>query len=124
MHGEQFRRSCIALISLGLITFGLQAPAVAGIVGTADAIGARLARLAEDLQVLAVTHSPQVAARAARHFLITKIAEVGGDGERAVTRVAVLPPEGRREEIARMLSGAEVTDAARAQAEQLLTGRG
>ena len=91
---------------------------------TADAIGSRLARLAEAVQVLAVTHSPQVAARAGRHFLITKIAEVGGEGERAVTRVALLPPEGRREEIARMLSGHKVTDEARAQAGRLLEGTG
>ncbi len=91
---------------------------------TADAIGVRLARLAGDLQVLAVTHSPQVAARAGRHFLISKIAEVGGDGERAVTRVSVLAADGRREEIARMLSGQTVTAEARAQAGRLIEGTG
>ncbi len=91
---------------------------------TADAIGVRLSRLADALQVLAVTHSPQVAARAGRHFLITKIAEVGGDGERAVTRVGLLPAEGRREEIARMLSGQTVTAEARAQAGRLIEGTG
>ncbi len=91
---------------------------------TADAIGARLAQLAGDLQVLAVTHSPQVAARADRHFLISKIAEVGAEGERAVTRVSLLPVEGRREEIARMLSGRQVTPEARAQAGRLIEGTG
>jgi len=90
----------------------------------ADAIGARLARLAEDLQVLAVTHSPQVAARAEKHFLISKIAEVGADGERAVTRVSGLAADARREEIARMLSGREVTAEARAQAGRLIEGTG
>jgi DNA repair protein RecN (Recombination protein N) len=88
----------------------------------ADAIGARLSRLARGLQVLAVTHSPQVAARAGKHFLISKMAEVGGD--RMVTRVQELSAPSRREEIARMLSGAKVTDEARAQAERLLAGTG
>lgn len=88
----------------------------------ADAIGARLARLAEGLQVLAVTHSPQVAARAASHMLISKMQEVGN--KRMVTRVQALSDKSRREEIARMLSGAQVTAAARAQAEELLQGRG
>ncbi len=84
----------------------------------ADAIGQRLARLAEKVQVLSVTHAPQVAARAARHFLIAKedAAELG----RVVTRVAVLENKARREEIARMLSGAEVSDEARAAAGRLL----
>ena len=88
----------------------------------ADAIGVRLARLAEGLQVLAVTHSPQVAARASRHMLISKMEEVGT--KRMVTRVQPLSDLSRREEIARMLSGAQVTDAARAQAEVLLQGKG
>ncbi|MBM3520537.1 MAG: DNA repair protein RecN [Alphaproteobacteria bacterium] len=88
----------------------------------ADAIGGRLARLADGLQVLAVTHSPQVAARASRHMLISKMEEVGT--KRMVTRVQPLSDLSRREEIARMLSGAQVTDAARAQAEALLQGRG
>jgi DNA repair protein RecN (Recombination protein N) len=91
----------------------------------ADAIGQRLARLSAGLQVLAVTHSPQVASRAASHFLITKIAaaaEGSDDGHpgRVVTRLDQLQGSGRREEIARMLSGAEITDEARAQAERLL----
>jgi DNA repair protein RecN (Recombination protein N) len=88
----------------------------------ADAVGSRLARLAKGLQVVAVTHSPQVAARAGQHFLISKMAEV--DGERMVTRINALSSQSRREEIARMLSGAKVTKEARAQAERLISGRG
>jgi DNA repair protein RecN (Recombination protein N) len=85
----------------------------------ADAIGMRLARMADGLQVLAVTHSPQVAARALQHMLISKMEEVGS--KRMVTRVQALSPQSRREELARMLSGAHVTDEARAQADRLLT---
>ncbi|MBK8768951.1 MAG: DNA repair protein RecN [Rhizobiales bacterium] len=88
----------------------------------ADAIGKRLARLAGGLQVLAVTHSPQVAARAAQHMLISKMEDV--KAKRMVTRVQPLSAQSRREELARMLSGAIVTDAARAQADQLLAGQG
>ncbi|WP_119268265.1 DNA repair protein RecN [Taklimakanibacter deserti] len=84
----------------------------------ADAIGVRLSRLAQGLQVLAVTHSPQVAARAGNHMLISKMEEVGK--KRMVTRVQELSAASRREEIARMLSGAKVTEEARAQADQLL----
>jgi DNA repair protein RecN (Recombination protein N) len=84
----------------------------------ADAIGQRLARLAQKVQVLSVTHAPQVAARAARHYLIAK--EDAAEGGRVVTRVAALETKSRREEIARMLSGAEVSDEARAAAERLL----
>ena len=84
----------------------------------ADAVGQRLARLAGALQVLAVTHSPQVAARADGHFLISKADMTGA--ERAVTRVSALMAESRREEIARMLSGASITEEARAQAERLI----
>jgi DNA repair protein RecN (Recombination protein N) len=87
----------------------------------ADAIGGRLARMAEGLQVLAVTHSPQVAARAADHMLISKMEEIGS--HRMVTRVQSLSDKSRREEVARMLSGAKVTDEARAQADQLLSSR-
>jgi len=88
----------------------------------ADAIGARLSRLAGNLQVLAVTHSPQVAARASQHLLISKMEEVAS--KRMVTRVQPLADGSRREEVARMLSGAKVTEAARAQADELLQGRG
>lgn len=84
----------------------------------ADAIGVRLSRLAQGLQVLAVTHSPQVAARAGNHMLISKMEEVGK--KRMVTRVQALSVASRREEIARMLSGAKVTEEARAQADRLL----
>ncbi len=82
----------------------------------ASAIGERLARLAKDSQVLVVTHSPQVAARAAHHYRIEK----AHDGGSTTTTVRRLTPEERREEIARMLSGALVTDEARAQAARLL----
>jgi DNA repair protein RecN (Recombination protein N) len=83
---------------------------------------ARLSRLADKLQVLAVTHSPQVAARAAQHMLISKMEEVAS--RRMVTRVQSLSAQSRREEVARMLSGAQVTEAARAQADELLGARG
>ncbi|MEP7349494.1 MAG: DNA repair protein RecN [Sphingorhabdus sp.] len=83
----------------------------------AAAIGERLARLAgTDKQLLAVTHSPQVAAKGAAHYFIAKSSE----GTVTRTGVILLNPEQRRQEIARMLSGAEVTDEARAQAERLL----
>ncbi|WP_029353051.1 DNA repair protein RecN [Bosea sp. 117] len=86
----------------------------------ADAIGARLARLARRVQVVAVTHAPQVAARAGNHFRIAK--EPLPDLDQVATRVAPLAPAHRREEIARMLSGAEITSEARAAAERLLKG--
>ncbi|URD59870.1 DNA repair protein RecN [Sphingomonas sp. KRR8] len=82
----------------------------------ASAIGERLARLAQQSQLLVVTHSPQVAARAQHHYRIEK--SHGEAGTR--TTVRKLSPEERREEIARMLSGADVTDEARAQAARLL----
>jgi len=82
----------------------------------ASAIGERLARLAADAQVLVVTHSPQVAARAAHHYRIEKS---HGDGGTRTT-VRKLTPEERCEEIARMLSGAAITDEARAQAARLM----
>ena len=82
----------------------------------ASAIGERLARLAKDSQVLVVTHSPQVAARASHHFRIEK----SHDGEATRTHVRRLTADERREEIARMLSGASITEEARAQASRLL----
>ncbi len=88
----------------------------------ADAIGQRLARLGDGLQVIAVTHSPQVAARATHHMAITKMEDV--KAKRMFTRVVPLAAQSRREEIARMLSGASVTDEARAQADRLLAGMG
>jgi DNA repair protein RecN (Recombination protein N) len=83
---------------------------------TAAAVGERLRRLARDVQVLVVTHSPQVAAVADRHWLIRKTTTRSA----ASTDVLALDAEGRREEIARMLSGAEVTAEARAAADRLL----
>jgi DNA repair protein RecN (Recombination protein N) len=88
----------------------------------ADAIGVRLARLAKQSQVIAVTHAPQVAARADRHFLISK--DALDKGKRVATRVAQLAPERRREEIARMLAGAEITAEARAAAARLIKAAG
>jgi DNA repair protein RecN (Recombination protein N) len=82
----------------------------------ASAIGERLARLAHESQVLVVTHSPQVAARASHHYRIEK--SHGAEGTR--TTVRKLSTEERREEIARMLSGASITEEARAQASRLL----
>ena len=84
----------------------------------ASAIGERLARLAGQGQLLAVTHSPQVAARGSTHYLIAK----SSSGTVTKTSVALLDEAGRQEEIARMLSGAEVTPEARAQADRLLEG--
>lgn len=89
----------------------------------ADAIGERLARLAGRVQVISVTHAPQVAAKAGQHFLIAKSA---GEGEtsRTVTRVTALEDQARREEIARMLAGASITEEARAAAGRLLQAAG
>ncbi|MEM8725396.1 MAG: DNA repair protein RecN [Pseudomonadota bacterium] len=85
----------------------------------ASAIGERLARLASaEGQLLAVTHSPQVAARGQMHYLIAK----ASSGTVTRTSVALLDEGGRQEEIARMLSGAEITSEARAQADRLLEG--
>jgi DNA repair protein RecN (Recombination protein N) len=88
----------------------------------ADAIGVRLARLGRRAQVIAVTHAPQVAARADRHYLISKSAL--DKGKRVATRVAELAADKRREEIARMLAGAEITAEARAAAERLIKAAG
>ena len=85
---------------------------------TANAVGERLARLAGELQVLVVTHSPQVAARADHHWRVTK-----RENGKTVTTVERLDPAARAEEIARMLAGAEVTPAARAAAASLLAGQ-
>jgi DNA repair protein RecN (Recombination protein N) len=82
----------------------------------ADAVGLRLQRLADTTQVLLVTHSPQVAARAARHFRISRVKDK--------TRVEMLDADARLEEIARMLSGAAVTDEARAAAHRLVKEAG
>ncbi|NQU60454.1 MAG: DNA repair protein RecN [Rhodospirillales bacterium] len=86
----------------------------------AAAVGERLAGLAEDAQVLVVTHSPQVAARGAHHWLVSK-----SDADPGVlTSVDALTDKGRKEEIARMLAGAKITDEARAAADSLLESAG
>jgi DNA repair protein RecN (Recombination protein N) len=85
----------------------------------ADAIGRRLARLAEKVQVLSVTHAPQVAARADSHLLIEKQAVEEGAFVR--THVRTLEVDTRREEVARMLAGAKVTEEARAAAGRLIS---
>lgn len=82
----------------------------------ADAVGLRLRRLAADAQVLVVTHSPQVAARGDAHWRISK----SGDADRIRTVVETLSLADREEEIARMLAGAQITDAARAAARALM----
>ena len=94
----------------------------AGVGGaTAAAVGERLARLASKVQVLAVTHAPQVAAVADGHLLIAKEPVRGSQGEAMATRVAVLEGEHRREEIARMLAGQTITDEARRAADRLMS---
>lgn len=87
----------------------------------AEAIGVRLERLARSVQVLSVTHAPQVAARAGGHMLIHKDEM---SPEQVATRIGLLDAERRREEIARMLAGAQITDEARAAAARLLEGAG
>lgn len=93
----------------------------------ADAVGERLARLATGAQVLVVTHSPQVAARASHHWRIEKGIRKGkarkgstNSGDEAATQISSLGELERLEEIARMLSGAEITDEARAAADRLI----
>src|SRR3546814_15207922 len=83
---------------------------------TAHAVGERLERLARDRQVLVITHSPQVTARGTHHWQVLKRTT----GQRVATQVSHLSPGDRREEIARMLSGAETTEEARAPAERLI----
>jgi DNA repair protein RecN (Recombination protein N) len=83
---------------------------------TADAVGERLARLGAAAQVLVVTHAPQVAARADHHWRVEKVVRRG----RATVAVTRLSDGDRREEIARMLAGARITDAARAAADSLI----
>jgi DNA repair protein RecN (Recombination protein N) len=91
----------------------------AGIGGaTAAAVGERLRRLADNVQVLVITHSPQVAALGAHHWRVEKKATKGA----VATSLIPLDEKSRREEIARMLSGATITDEARAAAEKLLLG--
>jgi len=91
----------------------------AGIGGAvAAAVGERLLRLGSGAQIFVVTHSPQVAAKGARHLFVRK----GGDAKQVRTEVVALDGDERREEIARMLSGESVTSEARAAADSLLKG--
>lgn len=92
---------------------------------TAAAVGARLAELANtraDQQILVVTHSPQVAASAREHLRVQKLADVNSKEGPTKTDVILLDTDQRREEIARMLAGAKVTDEARAAADRLMRG--
>ena len=101
------------------VALGILGPDSVGLVdpgAVADAIGARLALLAENTQVLVVTHLPQVAARGNHHLFISKASAKG----QTQTGIAVLTDADRKEELARMLAGAEVTDEARGAAEKLL----
>ncbi|MGH7102750.1 MAG: DNA repair protein RecN, partial [Acetobacteraceae bacterium] len=116
------------MLALKVVLAGTRNPATlifdeidAGISGAAAAaVGERLARIARETQVLVVTHSPQVAVHGDAHVRITKGTAKG----RSATRAAMLGTAERQEEIARMLAGARVTDAARAAAESLLTAPG
>ncbi|MGD1933892.1 MAG: DNA repair protein RecN [Candidatus Phaeomarinobacter sp.] len=93
----------------------------AGVGGAvAQAVGDRLVSLAETVQVLVVTHSPQVAAQADNHLKIEKHMKGKAKSDLPSTRVDHLESDARREEIARMLAGAKVTDEARAAADQLI----
>src|SRR5207249_2626883 len=83
---------------------------------TARAVGERLARLGESLQALVITHSPQVASLAAHHWRVEK----ASDQASTATNVVKLSAEHRREEIARMLAGENITAEARAAADQLM----
>jgi DNA repair protein RecN (Recombination protein N) len=100
--------------SVGTLIFDEVDSGIGG--ATAAAVGERLARLAQDIQLLTVTHSPQVAARGQAHFRVAK----GVNDGRGVTRVEPLTGQARREEVARMLAGEQVTEAARAAADSLL----
>jgi DNA repair protein RecN (Recombination protein N) len=120
--GGELARLALAL-KVALASRGEEAPVMIfdevdqGVGGAvADAVGLRLKRLAAGAQVLVVTHSPQIAARADSHWRVIKL----GEGDRVRTDVEVLQPKDREEEIARMLSGAEITEAARAAARALM----
>ncbi|MCZ6454752.1 MAG: DNA repair protein RecN [Alphaproteobacteria bacterium] len=111
----------VVLADAGVATTLIFDEVDAGVGGaTAAAVGERLAALAttSGRQILVVTHSPQVAAVGERHWRVSK----DGNAGEVVTRVAPLDDQARREEIARMLAGAEITDEARAAAARLLAG--
>ena len=119
------------MLALKVVLAGAQADPIPTIVfdevdsgiggATAAAVGERLASLARDVQVLVVTHSPRVAAMGVHHWQVSKQGGDNGSGVR--TSVDVLDEDARGEEIARMLSGAEITTEARAAAISLLGGR-
>ena len=91
---------------------------------TAHAVGERLAHLAKQRQVLVITHSPQVAAKAQQHLRVSKKSEQDTGGHDTTrTEVISLSPAGREDEIARMLAGAQITETARAAARTLLDGQ-
>ena len=117
---SRFMLAIMVVMAMGTATPTLVFDEVDSGVGgaTADAVGVRLARLADTLQVLVVTHSPQVAARGNTHLRVEK----RDAGNLAVTGVDTLDDAARREEVARMLSGREITDEARAAAGRLLQG--
>jgi DNA repair protein RecN (Recombination protein N) len=93
----------------------------AGVGGaTAASVADRLSRLSQGIQVLVVTHSPQVAARGTRHLHVKKSSSKTKSGINTVTDVTELSDGERREEIARMLAGSKITDEARAAADKLL----
>ncbi len=114
------------MLALKVVLAGTQARATlifdevdAGISGaTANAVGERLARLAKSVQVLVVTHAPQVAARGDAHWRVAKATRAG----HTTTRIERLTDAARREEVARMLAGEKITDEARAAADSLLSG--
>ena len=120
--GGELARLALAL-KVSLASRGGEAPVMIfdevdqGVGGAvADAVGLRLKRLSDGAQVLVVTHSPQIAARADSHWRVIKV----GEGDKVRTDVEVLTQKDREEEIARMLSGAEITEAARAAARALM----
>ena len=105
--------------SVGALVFDEVDSGVGG--ATAHAVGERLARLAGERQILVVTHSPQVAARADYHLQVRKTTlNKGSKQHTTATEVFALDAQDRREELARMLSGAEITDEARAAADRLM----
>ena len=110
----------VALAAVGTVPTLVFDEVDSGVGGaTAAAIGERLSRLSDDLQVLVITHSPQVAARGRDHWRVAKFVDSEG---KTATSIVNLPTPERREELARMLSGAEITDEARAAATRLLEG--
>ena len=91
-------------------------------IGNFDGVHFGHRKILRRVQAIAVTHAPQVAARATAHLLVAK--SPSGDGKRVVTSVLALDRKKRREEIARMLAGAEITAEARAAAERLIKAAG